>query len=133
MNITKKQTAMLAATIAVALLSAVAINGLVAPGDHMAAAATEKKHPGIKLQPDSGSAGSSVTVTGSEFKAKITVKITLDGKKLKTDPTKVTTGADGSFTAHIKIPVTAKAGNHTIKASAGLFNSASATFTVTKK
>jgi phosphatidate phosphatase APP1 len=132
MNVTKKQTAMVAATIALALLSAVAINGLVAPGNHTAAAA-EKKHPGIKLQPDSASSGSSVTVTGSEFKAKSTVKITLDGKRLKTDPTKVTTGSDGSFTTHIQIPITAKAGNHTIKASAGIFNSASATFTVTKK
>ena len=134
MNVTKKQTAMLAATIAVALLSTIAINGLVAPGDHIAAAA-EKKHPGIKLQPDSGSPGSSVIVSGSEFKAKSTVKITLDGKTLKTDPTKVTTGTDGSFTAHIKIPITAKAGNHTIKASTGIFgifNSASATFTVNK-
>jgi phosphatidate phosphatase APP1 len=135
MLVDKRKTAMLAAVVTVALLSSVAIHGLVAPSDNTAAAAaTPKKHPGIKLQPDSGSPGTSVTILGSEFKAKSTVKISFDGKTLKTD-TKVTTNADGSFTAHVKIPNNAKPGNHTIKASTGIFgifNNASATFTVKK-
>lgn len=133
MLVDKRKTAMLAAMVTVALLSSVAIRGLVAPGDNTAAAAAPK-HPGIKLQPDSGSPGTSVTILGSEFHGKATVKITFDGKTIKTDK-KVTTSADGSFTTQIKIPNNAKPGNHTIKASTGIFgilNNASATFTVKK-
>jgi hypothetical protein len=127
----KTQTTVLAAMVTVALLSSIAIHGLVLPGDNTAAAA--KKHPGIKLQPDSGSPGSSVTVTGTEFKAKSNVKITFDGKTLKTEDThKVTTDSNGSFTAHVNIPNDAKEGNHKVKASAGFFNSDTATFTVKK-
>jgi hypothetical protein len=126
----KSEIAVLAAMVTVALLSSVAIHGLIAPGGNTAAAAPEKKHPGIKLQPDSGPPGSRVTITGSEFKAKSTVKITFDGKTLKTEDTKVTTDANGSFTAHVTIPDNAKDGNHKIKASAGFFNSDTATFTV---
>jgi phosphatidate phosphatase APP1 len=75
-----------------------------------------------------------VSILGSEFHTKATVKISFDGKTIKTDK-KVTTDGHGSFTAHIKIPNNAKPGNHTIKASTGifgLFDSASATFTVKK-
>ncbi len=131
MNANKSEAATLAALVIVVLLSAVVAYGVIA-GDIPTAIAAQK-HPGIRLQPDSGSAGSSVTISGSEFKAKSTVKITFDGKTLKTEDTnKVTTDSNGSFTAHVNIPNDAKEGNHKIKASAGFFNSDTATFTVKK-
>ena len=128
MQVKKSETATLAAMVFVVLLSAVVVYGVVAGEIPTAIAA--QKHPGIRLQPDSGSPGSSVTISGSEFKAKSTVKITFDGKTLKTDPTKVTTDVNGSFDVHVKIPDGAKEGNHKIKASAGFFNGDTATLTV---
>ncbi|AIF85200.1 IPT/TIG domain-containing protein [Candidatus Nitrososphaera evergladensis SR1] len=122
---------MLAAMVTVALLSTIAVRGLVAPSDNTAAATTQKQ-PAIKLQPNSDAPGSIVTVTGTDFSAKSPLSVSVDNKELPAD-TKVTTKDDGSFTATLKIPNDAKDGNHQIKVSDDKGKSATADFTVVKK
>jgi hypothetical protein len=131
MKVEKRQTAMLAAMVTVALLSAIAVRGLVSSsGDSIAAAA--QKQPAIKLQPSSGAPGSIVKVIGTDFSAKSPLSVSVDNKELPAK-TKVTTKDDGSFMATLKIPDDAKDGNHQIKVSDDKGKSATADFTVAKK
>jgi hypothetical protein len=134
MKVEKRQTAMLAAMVTVALLSAIAVRGLVSSsssGDSIAAAAAQKQ-PAIKLQPSSGAPGTIITVTGTDFSAKSPLSVSVDNKELPAK-TKVTTKDDGSFMATLKIPDDAKDGNHQIKVSDDKGKSATADFTVAKK
>jgi hypothetical protein len=130
MKVEKRQTAMLAAMVTVALLSAIAVRGLATPGDNISAAA--QKQPAIKLQPSSGISGTHITVTGTDFSAKSPLSVSVDNKELPAK-TKVTTKDDGSFMATLKIPDDAKDGNHQIKVSDDKGKSATADFTVAKK
>jgi phosphatidate phosphatase APP1 len=130
MKVEKRQTAMLAAMVTVALLSAIAVRGLVSSGDSIAAAA--QKQPAIKLQPSSGAPGSIVKVIGTDFSPKSPLSVSVDNKELPAK-TKVTTKDDGSFMATLKIPDDAKDGNHQIKVSDDKGKSATADFTVAKK
>lgn len=136
MKVEKRQTAMLAAMVAVALLSAVAVRGLlVAPGDNntaAAAAAATQKQPAIKIQPNSGAPGSIVTITGTDFSAKSPLKLSVDNKELKAKH-KVTTSDDGSFKSTLKISKNVKDGNHQIKVSDDKGKSATADFSVVVK
>jgi hypothetical protein len=130
MKIEKRQTAMLAAAmVTVALLSAVAVRGLVAPGDYTAAA---QKQPAIKLEPSSGAPGGIIKVTGTDFTPKSPLSVSVDNKELPAK-NKVTTKDDGSFTLTLKVPGDAKDGGHQIKVSDDKGKSATADFTVKKK
>jgi IPT/TIG domain-containing protein len=131
MKVEKRQTAMLAAMVIVALLSAIAVRGLVAPSYNTAAAATEKQ-PTIKLQPNSGAPGTIVTITGSDFSPNSHLKLSVDNKELKARH-QVTTKEDGSFKITLKTSKNAKDGNLQIKVSDDKGKSAIAYFTVVKK
>jgi phosphatidate phosphatase APP1 len=131
MKVQKRETATLAAMVAVALLSAVAIRGLIAPTDNTAAAATPKQ-PAIKVQPNPAAHGSIITVTGTDFSSKSPLKVSVDNKEQKTKHI-VTTKDDGSFTLTLKVPKNAKDGNHQIKVSDDKGKSATADLTVLKK
>lgn len=132
MKVEKRQTAILAAMVIVALLSAVAVSGLVAPTFNTAAAATEKQ-PTIKLQPNSGPPGTMVTITGNDFSANSHLKLSVDNKELKARH-EVTTKADGSLKITLKTSKNAKDGsNIQIKVSDDKGKSATANFTVVVK
>jgi phosphatidate phosphatase APP1 len=131
MKVEKRQTAMLAAMVTVALLSAIAVRGLVSSsGDSIAAAA--QKQPAIKLQPSSGAPGSIVKVIGTDFSAKSPLSVSVDNKDLKAKH-RVTTKEDGSFTLTLKIPKNETEGKHSIKVSDDKGKSATADLTVVKK
>lgn len=130
MKVEKRQTAMLAAMVTVALLSAIAVRGLATPGDNISAAA--QKQPAIKLQPSSGISGTHITVTGTDFSAKSPLSVSVDNKDLKAKH-RVTTKDDGSFTLTLKIPKNETEGKHQIKVSDDKGKSATADLTVVKK
>ncbi len=86
--------------------------------------------PTISLTPSTGSAGTTVTVSGSNFGATKTITIKFDNSVITTNPPTVTSSNTGTFSsATITIPSTATAGNHTISATDGTLT-ASSTFTV---
>jgi len=118
---------MLAAMVAVALLSAIAVRGLMAPSGISAEA---QKQPSIKLQPTTGAPGSNVTITGSDFSKDSMVKLTLEGKDLNVGNVK--TGQDGSFHTSAMVPMDAKEGKNQIKTSDDKGKSATADVTVKK-
>jgi phosphatidate phosphatase APP1 len=132
MKVEKRQTAMLAAMVTVALLSAIAVRGLASSssGDSIAAAA--QKQPAIKLQPSSGAPGTRITVTGTDFSAKSPLSVSVDNKDLKAKH-RVTTKDDGSFTLTLKIPKNETEGKHPIKVTDDKGKSATADLTVVKK
>ena len=86
----------------------------------------------ISLSPTSGTAGTSVTISGSNFGASKTITIKFDNNPITTSPSTVTTTSTGTFSATITIPNTASAGSHIITATdnSSPALSASATFTV---
>lgn len=86
--------------------------------------------PSIKLNPTSGYAGNSTTVTGSGFAANSpTITIKYNGVTQPTNPSTVTSNSTGGFSATFSIP-TSGAGNNTVQATDASSNSASANFTV---
>src|SRR3989475_788425 len=87
--------------------------------------------PAISLSPTSGSAGTSVTVTGNSFSPSSHVTISFDGTRVSTTPGKIKTDGSGKFSASFTVPTSSAAGPHTVKATDALSNSASAQFTVT--
>jgi hypothetical protein len=129
MKIDGRKTATLAAMVAVALLSAVAIRGLASPSNNIAAA-QQQQQPMIKLQPTSGAPGSNVTVTGGNFSMNSHVKLNFDVMMLNVG--NVTTSSTGNFTAMAMIPMNATDGSHQIKAADDKGKNATATFTVKK-
>jgi hypothetical protein len=66
----------------------------------------------VKVQPGSAPPGGEVTVSGSGFYAGEPVQVTIDFAPIG----EVTTGSDGTFVLHAKIPSTEPSGSHTIGA-----------------
>lgn len=84
----------------------------------------------VTLSPASGSVGTTVTVTGSNFVSNTAVTIKFDGNTLTTNPATITTTSTGTFTATITIP-NSVAGSHTVAVTVGS-KTATATFTITQ-
>src|SRR5438445_10362676 len=84
----------------------------------------------ISLNPTSGPAGTTVTVTGSLFLPDSVVTISYDGTTVTTTPGTIITDLTGSFSATFTVPAST-AGSHTVNATDALSNSASVQFTVT--
>src|SRR2546428_4794777 len=83
----------------------------------------------ISLNPTSGPAGTTVTVTGKNFASNSGITISYDGSAITT-PTTITTDSTGGFTGSITIPSSSGAGPHTVKATDASNHPASAQFTV---
>ena len=89
-----------------------------------------KLHLVIILEPSSGPAGTSVTVTGAGFDPTSTVTIDFGSTSdVTTNPSPLKTTATGFFTATFNVPPSSN-GDHTVKAMQGS-NEASKPFTVT--
>ncbi len=85
----------------------------------------------ITLNPASGTPGTTVTVTGSNFPFNSAVSITYGGSAVATTPSSVATSATGTFTASFTVPASSTPGANTVQATAaGLFASATFTHTV---
>ncbi|MEO9320689.1 MAG: hypothetical protein ABI361_08460 [Nitrososphaera sp.] len=123
-----KMTAM-AASVAVAILmtalvavgfSPVANNALAQVTNSSTTstpATTASTGASFQLNPTSGKAGTSVTVTGSGFTANSTVSLTFDSSALTTSPSPVKASSGGTFSAVFTIPSNAtSAGSHEIMA-----------------
>ena len=87
----------------------------------------------INLGQTSGTAGSTVTLSGSNFAASSTITVKFDTTTLTTSPATVTTTAAGAIPTGVTftIPATATAGSHTITAIDASSNYATTTYTVT--
>jgi hypothetical protein len=83
-----------------------------------------------ELTPDSGTAGTSVTVTGINFPASTALVFTFDSATLTPKSGDAVSKAAGTFSTVLTVPLTAAAGAHTITVTAGT-GTDSATFTVT--
>ncbi len=89
--------------------------------------------PSITLSPNSGPVGTNVTVTGSYFATSSVVKIAFDVPPFSiqtTIPLIITTNSGGSFSATFVVPPSVAVA-HTVRATDGSTNTASAVFTVT--
>jgi len=84
----------------------------------------------IKLDPKSGKADDTITITGSWFTPEKKVSFTFDTTTLATSPTPVYAELDGSFTCTFKVPKVAE-DTYTVKATDEMGLTASKTFTVT--
>ncbi len=85
--------------------------------------------PSITVSPTSGSIGTSVTVTGSNFVDNSNININFDGNPTVTNPSSIVADASGSFSATFIFSYNDTAGIKQISASDG-FNSAFANFAV---
>jgi hypothetical protein len=83
----------------------------------------------ISLNPASGSAGTSVTVTGSNFTPSSAVAISYNSTPVSTSPAAVTTSSSGSFTASFVVPASSAPGQNTVRATDAASRTAAATFT----
>ncbi len=86
--------------------------------------------PKITIDPVEGGVGDSVVITGSGFADNDAIDILFDDAVLS--GVTAATGANGSFTATMAIPVASR-GSHIIKARDDSFNSATATLTIGHK
>ncbi len=84
----------------------------------------------ITLSPTSGPAGTTVTVSGSNFAPNTIVTITFDNNAVTSNPSSIATNSTGAFTATITIP-SLPTGTHTVAIKVGT-DTASATFTITQ-
>lgn len=84
----------------------------------------------ITLSPTSGTAGTSVTVSGSNFSPNSAITIRLGTTTLSTAPSTVTTTSTGTFSVTVQIPIATTAGTHTITATDAAGRVGSTTFTV---
>src|SRR2546426_870701 len=87
--------------------------------------------PAITLNPTSGPTGTTINISGNNFVANSVVTISYDNAGIATTPTAITATSTGAFTGSITVPSSSSAGGHTVKATDGSSNSASASFTVT--
>src|SRR2546428_436710 len=85
----------------------------------------------ISLNPTSGPAGTTVTVSGSGFAANSGITISYDGAAMTTNPGTITTDSTGAFSGSITVPLSSAAGPHMVKATDASNHPASASFTVT--
>src|SRR4029077_247662 len=60
--------------------------------------------PAITLNPTSGLAGTSVTVTGTNFASNSGITVSYDGSAVSTSPGSITTSATGGFSATFTEP-----------------------------
>ncbi|WP_415283126.1 Ig-like domain-containing protein [Candidatus Nitrososphaera sp. FF02] len=82
----------------------------------------------VSLNPSTGTAGTQVTVTGSNFPPSTVVSLTYAGNAVATTPSSITTSPAGAFTATFAVPSSSTPGQNTVRATAaGIF--ATATFT----
>jgi hypothetical protein len=88
--------------------------------------------PSISISPTSGTANTSVTVTGNSFAATSAVTIAYDAGQVATVPATVTTSSTGAFSATFSVPSSSTAGSHTVKASTAAGDIATSTFTDTR-
>src|SRR2546425_5140016 len=84
----------------------------------------------ISLNPTSGPAGTTVTITGSLFLPDSVVTISYDGTAVTTTPGTITTDLSGGFSATFTVPAST-VGSHTVSAKDAASNSASAQFIIT--
>ncbi len=82
---------------------------------HVDSAAFKVTYPPLTLNPTSGTAGTSVSVSGIDFAAAEVVTLTFDTTTVGT----VTTSSTGTFTKSITVPSSAAVGSHTITATGG--------------
>ncbi|MEO9294608.1 MAG: hypothetical protein ABI347_03300, partial [Nitrososphaera sp.] len=73
----------------------------------------------ITLNPASGTVGTQVTVTGSNFPPTSQVSVTYAGGTAATSPSSVTTSSSGAFTATFAVPSSSTPGQNTVQATAG--------------
>src|SRR5256712_1053471 len=86
----------------------------------------------ISLNPSSGPAGTTVTVTGTNFSPNSAITtVTYDGTSVTTNPPIIQTDSSGGFSATFAAPSPSNPGSHTVNATDASSNSASALFTVT--
>src|SRR2546428_22535 len=86
----------------------------------------------ISLNPSSGPAGTTVTVTGTNFSPNSAINtVTYDGTSVTTNPPIIQTDSSGGFSATFAVPSASNPGSHTVNATDASSNSASASFTVT--
>src|SRR5439155_12638142 len=83
----------------------------------------------ISLNPDTGTPGTAVTVTGTGFAPSSSMTIRYDGTIQSTTPPTVTTDSNGAFSCMFNVPA-GTPGTHTVLATDAGGNSASATFTL---
>ncbi len=83
----------------------------------------------ITIDPTTGSAGITVTVTGTGFKASYAITIKFDGTTVATSPATVTTNPTGYFSATFTVPAS-MAGTYVVEATDGT-NTATADFVST--
>jgi hypothetical protein len=83
----------------------------------------------ITLNPTSGSNGTTVTVTGSNFEPTQVISLNFDATPLTTFPTTVISSGTGAFSCTFAVPNSANSG-HTVYAGDTVPNAASATFGV---
>jgi hypothetical protein len=93
------------------------------------ATATFNVAASISLNPATGSAGTSVTVTGNGFAASSAITITYNSINVPTNPVSPTTNSAGYFTASFSVPA-GLAGTYVVQASDGT-NTVTANFTST--
>lgn len=80
----------------------------------------------MTINPTTGSAGGTVTVTGSGFRGSKPIAIKYGDNAVETEPPQINTDSQGSFSATFKVPA-GKAGSYVIEAKDGSY-AASATF-----
>jgi hypothetical protein len=83
----------------------------------------------ISLNPDTGTPGTAVTVTGSGFAPSSVITIKYDGAIQTTTPPTITSDSNGAFSATFNAPA-GSPGTHAVSATDASANSASATFTL---
>jgi len=83
----------------------------------------------VTITPLTGSSGTTVTVTGTGFRANQTITIKYNGTGASTSPPSVSTNAEGTFTASFNVPA-GLAGTYLVEASDGIYTD-SASFTAT--
>ena len=72
--------------------------------------------PTISISPTSGSAGTTITVSGDDFVPSATITITIGGSEADTTPTSVVSDSDGSFSSvTFAVPSTFSAGVYQVK------------------
>jgi hypothetical protein len=82
----------------------------------------------ISLSPNSGTPGTTVTVTGTGYGPSKTITIRFDGTLQTTTPVTINSGTTGSFTGSFSVP-SSSLGGHTVNATDGTYSSTAA-FTV---
>ena len=96
------------------------------PGLHAHATTIYTINPAISLTPRPGSEGYRVAVRGSGFAPNSTITVAVDGSPVSAD---CTANASGSFNSCAFTPPPETGGTHTVTASDGIANSASAIYT----